>query len=51
MLTWSANAFIRDKYGAGYVAKICAVAFSPVMSSFPSAKDISASIEDRALTC
>lgn len=49
-LTWSANAFSRDRYGEGYVAKICAVAFSPTMSSFPPAKDMSPSVEDSSGT-
>lgn len=47
-LTWSIKAFGRDMNGAGYVAKINAVAFSPATSNFPSAKAMSPSMEDRA---
>lgn len=38
---------MRDRYGAGYVAKICAVALGPVTSSIPLLYSIKASIENR----
>lgn len=37
---------MRDRYGAGYVAKICAVALGPVTSSVPLLYSIKASVEN-----